>query len=102
MSKDKIDFKVELSQGNLHQSPYAYNARPSDPAIRLGIRITGTGKTDNTVSLWLQSRGEQNVFKMNTLVDELEGILDETTQKMPRRWVAKNRTKGREKPIYTW
>lgn len=88
LSDDKKHFKVELSQGQPHPSPYAHKATPSDPAIRLGIHITGTGKTDHTVSFWLRSRGQQNVLKMNTLIDELEGIPEETTRQMPRRRVA--------------
>ena len=99
--EDKIYFKVEISQGQSHLSPYAYKATPSDPALLLGIHITSTGRTHHTVSFWLRSRGQQNVLKMNTLVDGLEGIPEETTKQMLRQRVAKKRTQGREKPSYT-
>lgn len=76
-------------------------ATPNDPAIRLGIQICGTNTLGNAISFWLQSRGMRNILKMNTLVDELEGKTDEEIERTPRRWVAKNETRGKYKPSYT-
>ena len=96
--KDRVYFKVDLSQGQFHQTQYAYKATPFDPAIRLDTHMTGTDRTGHIILFWLQSTGQQDDLKMNALVDELEGIPEETTKQLPRRWVAKNRTQGREKP----
>ena len=41
-------------------------AMPDDPASR-------TNTLENAISLYLKSKGKQNILKMNTLVDELEG-----------------------------
>lgn len=97
----KVYFKTEISNGQAHHSPYAMKATPDDPAIRLGIHICGTNALGNAISFWLQSRGMQNILKMNTLVDELEGKTDGEIEQTPRRWIAKNETRGRYKPSYT-
>ena len=76
-------------------------ATPGDPAIRLGTQICGTNTLGNAISFWLQSRGMRNVLKMNTLVDELKGKTDEEIERTPRRWIAKNETRGNSNPSYT-
>jgi len=77
-------------------------ATPDDPAIRLGIQISGTDTLGNAISFWLKSKGKQNILKMKTLVDEFEGKTDGGIGQTPRRWIAKNETRGRYKPSYTW
>jgi len=37
----KVYFKIEISNGQAHHSPYAIRATQDDPAIRLGIQISG-------------------------------------------------------------
>ena len=96
----QVYFKTEVSNGQAHHSPYAMKATPGDPAIRLGTQICGTNTLGNAISFWLQSRGTRNVLKMNTLVDELEGKTDEEIERTPRRWIAKNETRGNSNPSY--
>ncbi len=97
----KVYFKIEISNGQAHHSPYAIRATQDDPAIRLGIQISGTDTLGNAISFWLKSKGKQNILKMNTLVDEFEGKTDGEIGRTPRRWIAKKETRGRYKPSYT-
>ena len=46
----KVYFKIEISSGQAHHSPYAMKATPDDPAIRLGIQISGTDTLGNAIS----------------------------------------------------
>ena len=76
-------------------------ATPDDPAIRLGIQISGTDTLGNAISFWLKSKGKQNILKMNTLVDESEGKTNGEIGRTPCRWIVKNVTLGSYKPPYT-
>lgn len=53
------------------------NATPEDPAIRLGLQISGTDILGNAISLWLQWKGMQYSLKVNDLVDISAGKTDE-------------------------
>ena len=94
-------FKLEISNGQAHHSPYAMKATPDDPAIRLGIQISGTDTLGNAISFWLKSKGKQNILKTNTLVDESEEKTNGEIGRTPCRWIVKNVTLGRYKPSYT-
>lgn len=76
-------------------------ATPDDPAIRLGIQICGTNTLGNAIPFLLQWKGKQNILNMNTLVDELEEKIDGEIERTTRRWIAKNKTRGRHTPSYT-
>lgn len=76
-------------------------ATPDDPAIRPDIQICGNNTLGNAISFRLQSRGMRNILKMNTLVDELEGMTDGKIERTARRWIVKNETRGKYKPSYT-
>lgn len=71
-----------------HPHPYATRASSSDPASRLGVAIRGEDKQGD-FHCWLATSGELNVWKMNTLVDILEGYSLEESRGFKRRWFHK-------------
>ena len=73
-----VDF--ELSETDPHPTPYATRSGPNDPAIRLGVRVTGPEG-----EVFLSSGGNQIVKRVNTLVDEIEGRTAEEIENTPNR-----------------
>lgn len=61
----------------------------SDPALRLAIQYCQGGKDSGQASSWqwaMKNPSREGLFRMNTLVDVLEGIPTEATRERPRRW----------------
>jgi hypothetical protein len=84
-----------------HPHQYAKDALASDPAARLGIRITGKDTKKASFEHWISSKGHVKAMMMNTLVDLLEGIPIEVTEKQPRRWLPKDLSRNRRKITIT-
>lgn len=81
-----------LSKNNLTsegQAPYIYctKATEEDPASRLAIFVEGTLADGQPFGGWLRSGGQNNVYKMNTFVDLLEGGTMMQSKECPRRWI---------------
>ncbi|KAK6347408.1 hypothetical protein TWF718_005249 [Orbilia javanica] len=89
-----------LDPATRHPHCYATNSEASDPAGRLGIRITGTDAYGDSINIWVQSTGTREVFKMNTFVDMLEGLNIQEPEDRERRWVPPARAIGK-KATYT-
>lgn len=78
-------------------SPKCFN----DPALRLGIRISGIRKCDQREGeVWIKMDGDssKSVPRVNRLVDWLDGL--DTDELRPRRWYPANTLLGREKGLY--
>lgn len=71
-----------------HPHKYALKALPTDPASRLGVSIRGQD-SKGPFHRWLMTSGSLNVFKINSLVDHLEGYSLEDTKMFKRRWYHK-------------
>ncbi|KAB8213450.1 hypothetical protein BDV33DRAFT_196915 [Aspergillus novoparasiticus] len=71
--------------GSRHPNAYTHMAEARDPASRLAISISGHD-AQGSFHTWLQTKGSRNVFKMNSLVDVLEGYSLEESKQFQRRW----------------
>ena len=99
---NRINLKVDISREKPHPNVDALNSTSSDPSIRLGLRVTFQhGYDDGVKSEWLYTTGTQAVYKMNTLVDSIEGRTIEDIENTPRRWLGKNGSRGRDNCVYT-
>lgn len=93
--------------GVVHPFPYALSITPKDPASRLGMRCRFINKNGEQVQAYYQKRGEQAVFRANTLVEILadEVPITEIVHKERRYICAGESTlggiKGFEKGKYT-
>ena len=66
--------QCHLSHG-IHEHGYARKSLATDSAVRLGIHVEGVNSTNGeTFNVWLHTDGQLSVFRMNTLVDMLEGL----------------------------
>lgn len=83
----------DLSAENVsHSTPCAIDATEEDPARRLGIRTTFFNKDINAFdSQWYQQEGEQNIRKLNFLVDFLLNKDIAYTQSQSRRYLGKQK-----------
>lgn len=83
----------DLSAENVsHSTPCAIDATEEDPARRLGIRVTFFNKDINVFdSQWYQQEGEQNIRKLNSLVDFLLDKDIAYTQSQSRRYLGKQK-----------
>ncbi|KAE8418752.1 hypothetical protein BDV36DRAFT_294798 [Aspergillus pseudocaelatus] len=81
---DEVFVQLHLA-GSRHPNAYAQMAETRDPASRLAISISGHD-AQGGFHTWLQTKGTRNVFKMNSLVDVLEGYSLEESQHFQRRW----------------
>ena len=86
--------EFQLSQTDPHPTPYATRSAPDDPAIRLGVMVTGLEG-----AVYASCDGIQIVKSVNTLVDEMEGRTAEEIERTPRRMLRK--TKRYPKMRYT-
>lgn len=62
---------------------------PSDPALRLGIQYCPAGKDGGPEGSWVWASKQPSrkaLFRVNTIVDVLEGITTESIRETPRRW----------------
>ena len=91
---EKVMVDFELSETDPHPTPYALRSTPDDPAIRLGVRVTGPEGT-----VCPSSDGTQIVKSVNTLVDEIEGRTAEEIENTPNRML--RLTKRHPKVRYT-
>ncbi|KNG86359.1 hypothetical protein ANOM_007288 [Aspergillus nomiae NRRL 13137] len=81
---DQVFLQFHLA-GSRHPNAYAQLAETRDPASRLAVSISGHD-AQGSFHTWLQTQGIRNVYKMNSLVDVLEGFSFEESQKFERRW----------------
>jgi hypothetical protein len=73
-------------KGN-YPNVYCLKATKDDPASRLAVFIEGTSDNGAPFAGWLRSDAEKQVFKVNTLVDMLEGGSMTKSRHLPRRWI---------------
>lgn len=66
---------------------YAKDAMPSDPANRLGLKVTYKDAEGNSHSSFIRAGGIATVKDVNTLVDQLDGVEDIDIAQRPRRWM---------------
>lgn len=66
---------------------YCIKAKRHDPAARLAIFVEGTSIRGQPFAGWLRTSAEKQVWKVNTLVDILEGGTMTQSRHKPRRWV---------------
>lgn len=90
---DTLHVECELLPDS-HDNCYARMSQACDPAARLGIRLTGKDKYGSFVDIWLSTLGIQQVFKMNTFVDMLEGRNIYNPADSERRWIPRAKAKA--------
>ena len=93
---EKIDIICDLKATGKHDNMFCLKAEAGDPAERLAIKVTCHGISD-----FFTTNGKQAVFKINTLVDEMEGISEDITEKTSRRFLRTNKDRGRLNSAYT-
>lgn len=77
-------------------------AQPQDPARRLAVRVEYDSVDDGRKhAFWYSQKGDANTQKINSLVDYLEGRDEEYTENQPRRFLDRNKTRGRTSISYT-
>jgi hypothetical protein len=94
--RDEVHVQGFLTPG-LNPNVYATGATPEDPARRLSIQLTN----QDGFQVWVTAGGDQTAKMMNTFVEILEGVPDEEIAKRPRRFLGKDRLKGRPRTSYT-
>lgn len=95
---DVVSCRFHLAE-RPHPNPYAKKAEPRDPASRLAVSIRGRDR-HGAFDVWLSTGGLQNVKKMNSLVDVLEGYTLEESRSFERRWYVHRETVERTH-VYT-
>lgn len=73
------------------------NCEPGDPALRLGIIISGFTKAGEPTCFWAENNGPQVAVYANTIVDWLECVPLSEIAKRPRRYIHKDRIKFLQK-----
>lgn len=99
-----LDNKVVL-QGFLepkcpHPDHYAAAASNDSPGARLGVNMTAL-TSKGVESFWLNTKGAQEVKRMNTLVDQLDGYRLEEIEKRSNRFLGSAPGRGRSTAMYT-
>jgi hypothetical protein len=85
-----------------HSNPCATDLCDEDPATRLGIKLKFKSRLDSKMKeLWANLGGECNTKKLNSLVDFSDGKGEEWTEQEPRRFLDRNKGRGRTKTSYT-
>ena len=102
------DFKTVFIQcdlapnGSRHSNACVTKLREDDPAKRLGIKLKFNFKVNNEEKeLWATLGGEGNTKKLNSLFDFFEGKDEGWTEQQPRRFLDRNRFRGRMRISYT-
>lgn len=91
-----------MPNGTQHASPCCNCGPHEDPCRRLGILLQFAVASDGTQKQqWKTWKGEKNAKKLNSLVDFLENREDGWTETQPRRFLDRNRGRGRDKAMYT-
>jgi hypothetical protein len=80
--------KEEFMLQGKHPNVHCLKATNKDPASRLAIFVEGTFADGAPFAGWIRSNGENQVYKMNTLVDLLEGGTMLQSSDLPRRWIS--------------
>jgi hypothetical protein len=96
---DEVHVQGFLTPG-LNPNLYATGATPEDPARRLSIQLT-IENHQGRFQVWVTAGGDQTAKQINTLVEILEGVPDEEIAKRPRRFLGRDRLKGRPRTSYT-
>jgi hypothetical protein len=97
---DLVEVQCHLSHG-IHEHRYARKSLAIDPAARLGIYVEGVNSTSGgAFAIWLHSDGDLAVFRMNTLVDMLEGLDIWDSSGRTRRWVPRSAS-GKKQATFT-
>jgi hypothetical protein len=65
---------------------YCLEATKEDPASRLALSVEGTFADGIPFAGWLRPKGDYSVFKINSIVDILEGATMLDVSKRTRRW----------------
>lgn len=93
---DLVEVQCHLSHG-IHEHRYARKSLATDPAARLGIHVEGVNSiSGEAFVIWLHNDGELVVFRMNTLVDMLEGLDIWNPSTRMRRWVPRSAFGGKQ------
>jgi hypothetical protein len=96
---DEVHVQGFLTPG-LNPNLYATGATPEDPARRLSIQLTMENHRGR-FQVWVTAGGDQTAKQINTLVEILEGVPDDEIAKRPRRFLGRNKHKGRLGTSYT-
>jgi hypothetical protein len=85
-----------------HITPCIATSHETDPSNRLGVQLIYNSKTTgSTNSSWCKCAGEASAKKLDSLVDFLEGKSEEYTEAQPRRFLDRNKGRGRNQISYT-
>jgi hypothetical protein len=98
--RDEVHVQGFLTPG-LNPNLYATGATPEDPARRLSIQLTIENDQGRFQEWATAGGGDQTAKQINTLVEILEGVPDEEITKRPRRFLGRNKYKGRLRTSYT-
>ena len=89
-------------QGRQHIKRCSIRIMSSDVANRLAIEIIYRLRSDHsTITKWCKYQGQVIVLKLNSLVDFLEGQPEDFTATQSRRFLARNKGRGRRKIFFT-
>jgi hypothetical protein len=97
--QDQVYVQGFLTPG-LNPNVYATGATPEDPARRLSIQLT-IENDQGRLQVWVTAGGDKTAKQINTLVEILEGVPDDEIAKRPRRFLGRNKQKGRPRTSYT-
>ena len=86
----ELTIEDEFRRKGKHANVYCVNATKDDPASRLAVFVEGTSENGEPFAGWLQSNAKKQVFRINTLVDLLEGGSITKSRHLPRRWIDLN------------
>lgn len=100
---ETVFIQCELAPlGSQHKNKCGTDLEHEDPANRLGIRVRFNSKVDSEErEIWAALGGTCNAKKLNSLVDFIEGMDDDWTAQQPRRFLDRNKGKGRMSTTYT-
>lgn len=80
---DKVHVRFHLTDTpNLQKN--TVNMLSTDPASQLAVSIEGCNSNGREFHVFLRTEERINIFKTNVLVDVLEGLRFEESQKLPR------------------
>ena len=86
---DQVFVQFHLAEGAEHPVRYAPHAKPTDPARQFAISVSGQDVT-GPFNVWLRSRSrsQTTIYRINSLVDTLEGYTLGESKKFKRRLFA--------------
>lgn len=90
-------------QGRQHIERCSTKTISSDVANRLAIEIVYRSRSDHSIiTKWCKYQGQIIVFKLNSLVDFLENKSEDFTATQSRRFLARNKSRGKRKISFTF